>query len=200
MFVDRLRFRSTFGALPYVDRFGLRIFMSYVDGSDEDGGDYPSKSDIYDNYTSFDYDTSSKSILISVVASYSPRNYSQSDEPSCSEQEIRFKAPIAAAFADDPNKPSSPFDAGKQDLDRLTQKMQDDIKADPDRYSLQCFGPPSTQPRDYLDRPPDFPFEKPEPEEERPEPPEEFYKSPFFESTDPRIRLIIELGEGAKDI
>lgn len=132
--------------------------MSYVDGSDEDGGDYPSKNDIYDNYTSYDYDTSSKSLLISVVASYAPKNYGQMDEPSCSEQEIGFKTPIVAAFANDPSKPSSPSDVGKQDLDRLIQKMQDDIKSDPDKYSLQCFGPPSMQPREYLDRPPSVPF------------------------------------------
>lgn len=168
--------------------------MSYVDGSDEDyGGDYPSKND-----TVYSYTDSANSIQFSIVNTTAATAYSPPDEPACTVQQVKFKTEAAAIFGDDPNKPSSWIDAGKQDLDRLNQKLQDDLKADPGKYSFQCFGPPQ-QPQDFLDKPPEFPFEKPEREEERPEPPEEFFRSPFFESRDPFVRLILGLGENWKE-
>ena len=172
--------------------------MSYVDGSDGDyGGDYPSKNDTVYDYTAYNYDTSANSLGSAIVASYGTKNYSQLNEPSCSEQEIKFKAPLAAAFTDE--RPSLGLDAGKQDLDRLTQKMQDDFKADPGKYSLQCFGPPSTQPTDFWEKAPEFPFPEQEREEEGPEIPEKLYKNPFFKSLNWRTRLVLEMLEKAEE-
>jgi hypothetical protein len=139
----------TLGALFPVDCFRLSLIMSYVDGSDGDyGGDYPSNNDTVYDYRAFSYEKSANSLGYAMVASYGTTNYGHLDEPACSEQELKFKAPIAAAFADDSSKPYG-FGDAKQ-LDQSIQKFQSELQADPGKFSLQCFGPPSTQPQGFL--------------------------------------------------
>jgi hypothetical protein len=195
-----IRFVVSLRALFSVDAFGLIFAMSYVDSDEGDyGGDYPSKDDTIYDYTSYSYDNSANSLGIAIVSSSAPKNYGQLDEPACSVQELKFKSQIASGFADDSNKPSSLFGNAKQQNDYDIQKLQNEVQADPGKYSLQCFGPPQQRPQDFWDSAPEFPSR---PEEEGPEIPEKLYRNPFHRVTgwtDWRTRLILEFFEKAEE-